>query len=72
MCADTNYFETYNRENVELIDINSSPITTITQEGLSTSEKNYNFDIIIFATGFDAMTGALLSIDITKLVLLYF
>ena len=65
MCADTNYFETYNRENVELIDINSSPITTITQEGLSTSEKNYNFDIIIFATGFDAMTGALLSIDIT-------
>ena len=65
LCADTNYFETYNRENVELIDINSSPITTITQEGLSTSEKKYNFDIIIFATGFDAMTGALLSIDIT-------
>ena len=65
LCADTNYFETYNRKNVELLDINVDPITSITKNGISTKEKEFKFDVIIFATGFDAMTGALLSIDIT-------
>ena len=65
LCADSNYFETYNRSNVDLIDINSSPIESITEKGLTTSKEEFLFDIIIFATGFDAMTGALLSIDIS-------
>ena len=65
LCADTNYFETYNLKNVELIDINSTPIESITKNGLCTNTKEYDFDILIFATGFDAMTGALLSIDIS-------
>ena len=65
LCADTNYFETFNRKNVELIDINNDPIKSITKEGLVTNKRDFDFDILIFATGFDAMTGALLSIDIT-------
>ena len=65
LCADTNYFETYNRENVELIDLNSNPINSITENGILTNDKEFKFDIIIFATGFDAMTGALQAIDIT-------
>tara|TARA_B100001250_G_scaffold114538_2_gene96998 strand:- start:4295 stop:5893 length:1599 start_codon:yes stop_codon:yes gene_type:complete len=65
LCADSNYFETYNQKNVELIDINSTPIKSITKKGLSTTDKEFDFDILIFATGFDAMTGALLAIDIT-------
>ena len=65
LCADTNYFETYNRENVELIDLNSNPIKSITENGILTKNKEFKFDTIIFATGFDAMTGALQAIDIT-------
>ena len=65
LCADTNYFETYNRENVELIDLNSNPINSITENGILTKNKEFKFDTIIFATGFDAMTGALQAIDIT-------
>ena len=65
LCADTNYFETYNRENVELIDLNSNPINSITENGILTNDKEFKFDSIIFATGFDAMTGALQAIDIT-------
>ena len=65
LCADTNYFETYNRENVELIDLNSNPINSITENGILTNDKEFKFDTIIFATGFDAMTGALQAIDIT-------
>ena len=65
LCADTNYFETYNRENVKLIDLNSNPINSITENGILTNDKEFKFDSIIFATGFDAMTGALQAIDIT-------
>ena len=65
LCADTNYFETYNRENVELIDLNSNPINSITENGILTNDKEFKFNTIIFATGFDAMTGALQAIDIT-------
>ena len=65
LCADTNYFETYNRDNVSLIDVNQTPIETLVPEGVKTSEKVFDLDVVIFAIGYDAMTGALTSIDIT-------
>ena len=64
LCVDTDYYEAYNRENVTLVDIRSTPIEAITPAGLRTSETEYTFDAIVYATGFDAMTGALLSVDI--------
>jgi len=64
LCVDTNYFETFNRDNVTLVDVKSSPIQEITATGLRTRDAEYEFDCLVFATGFDAMTGALLSIDI--------
>ena len=64
LCLDTNYYETYNRDNVTLVDIRSNPIEEITPTGLRTTETGYEFDALVFATGFDAMTGALLAIDI--------
>ena len=64
LCADTNYFETYNRDNVSLIDVNDTPIESLVSEGVKTSEKIFNFDVVVFAIGFDAMTGALMDIDI--------
>jgi cyclohexanone monooxygenase len=64
VCVDTDYFETYNRDNVTLVDITSSPIEAITPAGLRTADAAYELDSIVFATGFDAMTGALLNIDI--------
>jgi cyclohexanone monooxygenase len=64
LCVDTGYFATFNRDNVALVDLHAAPIETITPKGLRTSEREYEFDAIVFATGFDAMTGALLAIDI--------
>ncbi|MEZ5818615.1 MAG: NAD(P)/FAD-dependent oxidoreductase [Hyphomicrobiaceae bacterium] len=64
ICADTLYFETYNRANVSLVDIRSSPIEAITTSGIRTTDASYDLDAIVFATGFDAMTGTLLAIDI--------
>ena len=61
---DTNYFETYNRENVDLVDLRQAPIQEITAKGIRTSEQDFEFDIIVFATGFDAMTGTFMKIDI--------
>lgn len=61
---DTNYFETYNRDNVTLVDIRHSPIQEITPKGIRTEDGEYDLDIIVFATGFDAMTGAFNRIDI--------
>ena len=61
---DTNYFETFNRENVELVDVRADPIQSITKNGLKTGTNNFPLDIIVFATGFDAMTGTILGIDI--------
>ncbi len=61
---DTNYFETYNRENVTLVDIRHSPIQEITPKGIRTEDGEYELDIIVFATGFDAMTGPFFRIDI--------
>jgi cation diffusion facilitator CzcD-associated flavoprotein CzcO len=61
---DTNYFETFNKPNVLLVDVNETPIEEITPKGIRTSDKEYEFDIIVFATGFDAMTGPLKKINI--------
>ena len=63
---DTNYFDTYNRDNVDLVDIRHFPIEEITSTGLRTADgEEYEFDIIVFATGYDAMTGTFFNIDIT-------
>ncbi len=64
LILDTNYYETFNRDNVTLVDARSTPIECITPTGVRTSEASYEFDAIVFATGFDAMTGALREIDI--------
>ena len=64
LCVDTGYFDTFNRENVELVDVSESPIDEITAHGLRVGDREFEVDCIVFATGFDAMTGALLSIDI--------
>ena len=64
LCVDTDYFETFNRDNVSLVDVKRAPIEEITPAGLRTTDAEYAFDCLVFATGFDAMTGALLSIDI--------
>jgi cation diffusion facilitator CzcD-associated flavoprotein CzcO len=64
LCVDTGYFETFNRDNVELVDVSEAPIDEITRHGLRVADRAFEFDAIVFATGFDAMTGALLSIDI--------
>ena len=61
---DTNYFDTYNRDNVTLVDIRHSPIQEITPTGIRTADAEYELDIIVFATGFDAMTGPFNRIDI--------
>jgi cation diffusion facilitator CzcD-associated flavoprotein CzcO len=65
LCLDTNYYATFNRDNVQLIDIRETPIERITPAGIKTSEKEYAFDLIVFATGFDAVTGPLLALNIT-------
>jgi len=64
-CLDTDYYATYNLENVRLVDIKKTPIKTITASGIDTSAESFDFDAIVFATGFDAMTGAIVAVDIT-------
>lgn len=62
--VDGGYFATFNRPNVSLVDISETPIEAITPDGIKTSNAEYPFDIIIYATGFDAFTGSLLKPDI--------
>jgi cyclohexanone monooxygenase len=64
LCVDTGYFATFNRSNVTLIDLRATPIDAITPAGVRTSAAEYELDSIVFATGFDAMTGALSNIEI--------
>lgn len=64
LCLDSGYYETFNRDNVSLVDARNEPITAITADGLATAKREYRLDAIVFATGFDAMTGALRAIDI--------
>ena len=61
---ETNYYEVYNQPNVELVDISETPIERITETGLKTSNREFEFDMIIYATGFDAVTGSFDRIDI--------
>ena len=61
---ETGYFETYNRTNVELIDAVETPIIRVTAAGLETKGRSFEFDVIVYATGFDSFTGALDQIDI--------
>ena len=61
---ETGYFETYNRANVELVDAVETPIVRVTPGGLETSDRSFEFDVIVYATGFDSFTGALDQIDI--------
>ena len=60
---ETRYFEVYNQPNVELVDLTETPIERVTPTGIRTSERDYDFDMIIYATGFDALTGAFDRID---------
>jgi cyclohexanone monooxygenase len=64
ICVDTDYFETFNRDNVTLVDVRDAPIEAITAKGVRTRHGEVEVDAIVFATGFDAMTGALTRIDI--------
>ncbi|MFT4102740.1 MAG: NAD(P)/FAD-dependent oxidoreductase [Burkholderiaceae bacterium] len=63
--VDSGYFETFNRDNVLLVDLKAEPIVEITAKGIRTSRREYELDIIVFATGFDALTGPLLNLNIT-------
>ncbi len=61
---DTGYFETFNRDNVALVDIRATPIAEVTADGIRTTDAFYPLDVIVFATGFDALTGPLLRLNI--------
>ncbi|MQY23801.1 flavin-containing monooxygenase [Nocardia macrotermitis] len=63
-CLGTNYYETFNRPNVRLVDVAAAPLTAITESGIATADESFEFDDIIYATGYDAVTGALDAIDI--------
>lgn len=63
-CLDTNYYETFNRDNVTLVDCISEPIEEITPAGIRTSKREIPLDVIIGATGYDGLTGAMMAVDI--------
>jgi cation diffusion facilitator CzcD-associated flavoprotein CzcO len=63
-CLDTNYYETYNRDNVHLVNLQREPLVEVTERGIRTADSEYEFDAIVYATGFDAMTGSLTNVDI--------
>ena len=62
-CLDTNYYATFNRPNITLVDLRKQPIVSIGESGIRSAGRNFDVDVIIFATGFDAMTGAVLAIN---------
>lgn len=64
ICTDSNYFQTFNRTNVKLVSVRKTPIESIDESGINTSEAHYDIDALVLATGFDAMTGTLAKIDI--------
>ncbi len=64
-CLDTGYYATFNEPHVRLVNLRRTPIETITETGVKTAAEDFEFDAIVFATGFDAMTGALVSVDMT-------
>ena len=67
LCVDTDYYETYNLSHVELVDVRTAPVERIVADGVQVDGRVYEADMIVIATGFDAMTGALTSIDIKGL-----
>ncbi len=64
ICTDSNYFQTFNKPNVSLVSVRATPIESVDAAGINTGDTHYDLDAIVFATGFDAMTGALAKIDI--------
>ena len=64
-CLDTNYFETYNLPHVRLVDLRQQPIISISESGIDCTDESFEFDAIVYATGFDAMTGPVVAVDIT-------
>jgi cation diffusion facilitator CzcD-associated flavoprotein CzcO/acetyl esterase/lipase len=65
-CLDTNYYATYNRPNVTLVNLRQEPISAITATAIKTGKRTFDVDVIVFATGFDAMTGAITAIHPIK------
>ena len=65
LCLDSGYYETYNRDNVTLVDVRANPITEVNPGGLRTTAGDYELDILIYATGFDAMTGSMTRMNVT-------
>ena len=63
-CIDTDYYVTFNRPNVRLVDLRKTPIATITETGIDTTAESMEFDAIVYAIGFDAMTGPIVAVDI--------
>lgn len=63
-CLDTDYYATYNKPHVEVVDLTRTPIVEITPSGITTSDREHAADVIVFATGFDAMTGSQVAVDI--------
>ena len=63
-CLDTNYFQTFNLPHVRLVDLRKDPIVSITESGIDTTDESFEFDAIVYATGFDAMTGPVVAVDI--------
>ena len=63
-CLDTGYYEMFNEAHVELVDLLKTPIEKITKNGVQTSDRAFEFDAIVFATGFDAMTGGIVNVDV--------
>ncbi len=64
LCVDSGYYETFNRPNVQLVDVSTQPIERIDAQGLVTGGQHYGFDALVLATGFDAMTGTMLRLDL--------
>ncbi len=65
LCLDDNYFATFNEPHVTLVDLRTEAISTITEQGIDTVDRSFEFDALVMATGFDAMTGAIVAVDIT-------
>jgi len=64
MCIDTNYYETFNQPNVHIVDVKANPLARFTEKGLMAGSTEYPLDAVVFATGYDAMTGSILGIDV--------
>lgn len=65
ICVDSDYFATYNRDNVSLVNLRKTPLERITSKGIMTSDQEREFDVVIYATGFDAITGSLTRLNLT-------